>query len=50
MNINITSEIAEFQEYYEVIDDDTFFSTGTMEMTTNETVENKITEHQLESE
>ena len=49
-NKNITTYIAERQEDDEVLDDDTAFATGTMEMTTNEIVRNEMTEHQVENE
>ena len=39
-NKTIYTEIAECQEYDEVLDDGTVFATGTMEMTTIRTLEN----------
>ena len=42
-NQNNTTEIVEYQEDSEVLDDDTFLATGTMEITNNKMVENKIT-------
>ena len=46
----VTTDISECQEDDKVIDDDTYFGIGTMEMTTYDTVENEMTEHQVENE
>ena len=40
---NITTDISEFQEDDEVIDDETSFAIGTVEMTTNDAVGNEMT-------
>ena len=44
-----TTDIVEFQEDDRVIDGDTILSTGTMYITTYNTVENKMTENQVEN-
>ena len=46
----VTTDISECQEDDKVIDDATYFGIGTMEMTTYDTVENEMTEHQVENE
>ena len=48
-NKTITTEIVECHENDEILDYETFLVTVTMEITTNDTVEDKITDHQVES-
>ena len=46
-NKNIITEIEYYQEANETLDDNTVLDNGTMKMTTNDSVENETTEHQV---